>query len=54
MRSSKAANRFGIMANAIGFGEMRSAVGVTGDRFEGRAIAFIAIGVGEGRSHDID
>jgi hypothetical protein len=38
------------MAEAIVFGVMRSAVGVTGDRVEGRAIVFAPIGVGEGRS----
>jgi hypothetical protein len=40
------------MAKAIGKGANRSVVGVMGDRFEGRAIVFASIGVGEERSGD--
>ncbi len=39
------------MANAIGKGEMRSAVEETGDRVKGRAIVFAAI---EGGKDDRD
>ena len=38
------------MVNAIGKGEMRSAVGETGDRVKGRAIVFAAIEGGKERS----
>ena len=38
------------MVNAIGKGEIRSAVGETGDRVKGRAIVFAAIEGGKERS----